>query len=103
MKIPAQPKPTAARRASAGGELIDALHELAGLVPLVGPHGDGEKEDRVARHPEETREERLRSSAHRAPGQLRIVIGGEIRSDATDEARQLVEREKVARGKGQGQ
>src|SRR5215831_20190075 len=99
VKVP----PTSMARVPGRAMVADILGELAGLFTSIGAQGDDDEERRVAGEPEEADVERLGGRAHRAPGELAVVVRGEVRGDALYEAGKLAHRHEEPGGEGKGQ
>src|SRR4030095_9835989 len=99
VKVP----PTSMARVPGRAMVGDILGELARLFTPVRAQGDGHEEHGVAGKPGEADDERRGGRADRAPGELAVVIHGEVRADALHEAGQLAHRHEEAGGEGEGQ
>src|SRR5215468_6082297 len=99
VKVP----PTSMARVPGRAMVGDILGELARLFTPVGAQGNDHEQRRVAGEPREADGERLGGHTYRAPGELAVVIRGEVRADALHEAGQLAHRHEEPGGEGEGE
>jgi hypothetical protein len=77
------------------------LSELLLLFPPIGPDCECQEQHHVRREPGEARGHGFRWCADRTPGELAIVVGGQVRCYLLSERRELRDRDEQPRGKRQ--